>query len=208
MIGTTRAMTDSTGASASTVCYTAFGEKLEASYHRYGYAGSWGYQSHDFPNGNEIPYLHVGWRYYDPGTGRFLQRDPIGIGAGWSVYEYVESIPTLLVDSLGLDWKKDVTDFVEWVYSPITNNKKRITECVKFGTQVAYVDVHQAAANILTAGYAPDFTANRVYPMSAWAHGISVNTSQICLEVACARYGYVTLKKRIIDTALNIWNRL
>ncbi|MCG3132707.1 MAG: hypothetical protein FLDDKLPJ_03573 [Phycisphaerae bacterium] len=102
LIGTTRAMTDSTGASASTVCYTAFGEKLEAGYHRYGYAGSWGYQTHDFPNGNEIPYFHVGWRYYDPGTGRFLQRDPIGIGGGLNVYEYADSEPSAAVDPLGL----------------------------------------------------------------------------------------------------------
>ncbi|MBE7458545.1 MAG: RHS repeat-associated core domain-containing protein [Planctomycetia bacterium] len=102
LIGTTRAMTDYTGASASTVCYTAFGEKLESDFHRYGYAGSWGYQTHDFPDGAPVQYLHVGWRYYDPSTGRFLQRDPMGIGGGANVYAYVLNRPSSTVDPLGL----------------------------------------------------------------------------------------------------------
>lgn len=104
LIGTTRAMTDYTGASASTVCYTAFGEKLEAGHHRYGYAGSWGYQAHDVPNGDPVPFLHVGWRYYDPATGRFLQRDPIGIAGGWNIYEYAGSRPLAGVDPEGLEF--------------------------------------------------------------------------------------------------------
>ncbi len=115
LIGTTRAMTDYTGASASTVCYTAFGEKLEAGFHRYGYAGSWGYQAHDFPNGDPVQFLHVGWRYYDPGTGRFLQRDPIGVHGDWNVYAYVAGSPTNGVDAYGLfEWR-----LPDWVLEPL-----------------------------------------------------------------------------------------
>ena len=102
LIGSTRAMTDYTGASASTVCYTAFGEKLEAGHHRYGYAGSWGYQAHDVPDGDPVQFLHVGWRYYDPGTGRFLQRDPMGVFAGSNVYDYVYGQATVGTDPYGL----------------------------------------------------------------------------------------------------------
>ena len=108
LIGTTRGTTDhlgapALGASGSPVTYTAFGERLDSDdYLRYGYAGSWGYQAHDVPSGDPVQFLHIGWRYYDPSTGRFLQRDPIGIEGGLNVYEYADSEPSAAVDPLGL----------------------------------------------------------------------------------------------------------
>jgi len=45
---------------------------------------------------------HVGARYYDPSSGRFLQRDPIGIEGGANVYAYVRNGPALRVDPPGL----------------------------------------------------------------------------------------------------------
>jgi len=41
-------------------------------------------------------------RYYDSVTGRFLQRDPLGYGAGPNLFEYAESNPIMKVDPLGL----------------------------------------------------------------------------------------------------------
>jgi len=106
-IGTTRAMTDNGGDDEQGVVYTAFGERVGGTDHRYGYAGAWGYRSHDdfacdaeSPE-YEFPYLHVGWRYYDPASGRFLQRDPIGISGGLNVYAYVSNIPTAGIDPMG-----------------------------------------------------------------------------------------------------------
>ena len=82
--------------------YTAFGELVDGDNHRYGYAGAWGYQSHD-----DLPYLHVGYRYYDPNSGRFLQRDPIGVLGGGNVYRYVMNAPANIVDPTGLwSWEK------------------------------------------------------------------------------------------------------
>ncbi|GMU26396.1 MAG: RHS repeat-associated core domain-containing protein [Planctomycetia bacterium] len=121
LIGTTRGTTDhlgapAIGASGSPVTYTAFGERLDSDdYLRYGYAGSWGYQAHDVPNGDPVQFFHVGWRYYDPSTGRFLQRDPIGLNGGWNVYEYATGLPTLLTDPLGLDWWTGVNRAFLWV---------------------------------------------------------------------------------------------
>ena len=45
--------------------------------------------------------MHVGWRYYDPSSGRFLQRDPIGLWGGRNVYEYVRSSPLSWIDPEG-----------------------------------------------------------------------------------------------------------
>ncbi|MGB2985751.1 MAG: RHS repeat-associated core domain-containing protein, partial [Phycisphaerae bacterium] len=102
-IGTTRLMTDSSGAGILPATYTAFGERVSGAMSgpgdRYGYAGRWGYQTHQ-----EFPYLHVGARYYDPATGRFLQRDPIGINGGLNVYLYADASPLIFVDPHGLDF--------------------------------------------------------------------------------------------------------
>ena len=95
LIGTTRDVSYK-GWSTAPAVYTAFGELIDGTNHRYGYAGAWGYQAH--PDESGFPYLHVGARYYDPATGRFLQRDPMGIMGGSNVYEYVRSSPTLWID--------------------------------------------------------------------------------------------------------------
>lgn len=52
--------------------------------------------------------MHVGYRYYDPATGRFLQRDPIGIAGGVNVYLYASNGPTIRVDANGLQSADDV----------------------------------------------------------------------------------------------------
>ncbi len=95
-IGTTRLLTDSPYTTLDAGIYTAFGEPVYATGAagtRYAYAGTWGYQ-HDpeFAAANSpFDALHVGHRYYSPGTGRFFQRDPIRIWGGLNVSGYVRN---------------------------------------------------------------------------------------------------------------------
>jgi len=103
-------MTDVSGSvlASSQSVHTAFGQAIAPNgNHRYGYVGAWGYQSlgpDADPVGFGAPsFLHVGHRYYDPSSGRFLQRDPIGIPGGLNVYEYVRSRPLRRIDPSGLD---------------------------------------------------------------------------------------------------------
>jgi RHS repeat-associated protein len=49
-----------------------------------------------------IRLLHVGWRWYDPALGRFVQRDPLGALAGLNLYVYCGSDPLRRVDPVGL----------------------------------------------------------------------------------------------------------
>jgi len=97
MLGTTRFLTDESGQTIDSAAYTAFGERVTGSSGRFGYVGAHGYQTH-----TEMPYQHVGNRYYDPTSGRFLQRDPIGVGGALNVYAYVANAPTVSVDPSGL----------------------------------------------------------------------------------------------------------
>ena len=105
-IGTSRVLTDGAGLPARRVVYTAFGEPVfseppaqAGGLTRYLYAGAWGYETF---NDAAFPFLHVGERWYDPATGRFLQRDPIGIVAGTNLYSYVRSRPSSRIDPNGL----------------------------------------------------------------------------------------------------------
>jgi RHS repeat-associated protein len=43
-----------------------------------------------------------GFRYYDPVTGRYISRDPLGYNAGPNLYTYVNNNPVTRVDPLGL----------------------------------------------------------------------------------------------------------
>jgi len=102
--------------------YTAFGELVydlapQDTFIRYRYAGDWGYEGRlgSETNGGSdsalgLPYTHVGHRWYDPSTGRFLQRDPVGIRGGLNTYGYVSSNPPMFVDPWGLSGPFDDVD--------------------------------------------------------------------------------------------------
>jgi RHS repeat-associated protein len=95
--------------------YTAFGERVwtagGSTATRYGYAGAHGYEEKLLPKPYGSPdfgFVHVGARWYDPSTGRFLERDPMSVRGGMNLYAYVEGNPLSRIDPLGLrggiDW--------------------------------------------------------------------------------------------------------
>ena len=103
----TRLMSSSGGSSIEPAVYTVFGDHIPGSTttDRFGYVGAWGYQATPIPESpnpdTAFPLLHVGARYYDPSSGRFLQRDPIGVMGGGNVYAYVGNAPTRRIDPKG-----------------------------------------------------------------------------------------------------------
>ncbi|MEN6343704.1 MAG: hypothetical protein ABFE16_00265, partial [Armatimonadia bacterium] len=76
-LGSTIGMTDNTGGLIGSRLYEAFGNALHSSGiggDPYNYVGAYGYYQDTFA-------LHLLWhRWYDAATGRFLSRDPVGLG--------------------------------------------------------------------------------------------------------------------------------
>jgi len=95
---TPEAMTDQSGALVWTADYKPFGEAMVD-------PSSTVVNDFRFPGqilDRETGY-HYNWnRYYDPGTGRYLTADPIGLAGGINLYAYVEGNPVNMIDPSGL----------------------------------------------------------------------------------------------------------
>jgi len=104
VLGSTVALTGSTGAQQTTY-----------SYGPYGVFSATGSNTNDYTyTGREADGLGIDYyraRYYNPATGRFLSEDPMGFaGSGPNLYEYVGDSPTNFSDPTG--WTTYVTNRV------------------------------------------------------------------------------------------------
>ncbi|WP_445262666.1 RHS repeat-associated core domain-containing protein [Pseudomonas sp. EL_65y_Pfl2_R96] len=101
-LGTPQELTDQQGEMAWSAQYRVWGQAIEqrsSSAQRQGLNNPIRFQGqyHDHETG-----LHYNrHRYYDPGVGRFVSRDPIGYAGGINFYQYVIS-PTQWIDPNGL----------------------------------------------------------------------------------------------------------
>ena len=96
-LGTVTDLTDAAGATAKSYSYDAYGNILESPgtlEQAYTYTGR------EFDAESGLSYYRA--RYYDATTGRFLQRDPIGVLNNVNLYPYARNNSTNLVDPLGL----------------------------------------------------------------------------------------------------------
>jgi RHS repeat-associated protein len=96
-LGTVTDLTDSSGVTAKSYAYDAYGNILES-------PGSveqpYTYTSREFDSESGLYYYRA--RYYDPASGRFLQKDPVWLlSKNTNRYPYVESNPLNLKDPSG-----------------------------------------------------------------------------------------------------------
>ncbi|KLN52898.1 type VI secretion system tip protein TssI/VgrG [Variovorax paradoxus] len=105
-LGTPMELTDAGGKVVWSASYRAFGEarmgKAEARTNNIRFQG----QYFDEESG-----LHYNrHRYYDPQTGRYLSKDPIGLAGGLNPFAYAEGNPNYWTDPMGLDpWAQEMT---------------------------------------------------------------------------------------------------
>lgn len=97
-LGSTRALTDSTGAPAATYSYDGYGNLTSQS----GSVGNPFLFSGEYRDAESgLYYLRA--RYYDPATGVFISRDP-ELSSTWEPYGYVADNPLNATDPSGLAW--------------------------------------------------------------------------------------------------------
>ena len=84
----------STGSVEMNVEYDPFGNIISGSL-----VGEYGFSTK--PLINDIDWYYYGFRYYDPVTGRWPSRDPIGEIGGLNLYGFVRNTPVNLVDTDG-----------------------------------------------------------------------------------------------------------
>jgi len=99
--GNTAQVLDGTGAVRSTSAVDAYGKSLGTAPSSDPFAG-FGAQNGYYADA-ETGLLLLGHRYYDPGTGRFVNRDPAGYGGGMNLYGYCLNNPVMDSDPSGLD---------------------------------------------------------------------------------------------------------
>lgn len=98
-MGSVRNVLDNSGASIDTITYGGYGDIInESSPISSATNKAFGYNTE-----LELAVYRLWTRIYDPVTGRFTSRDPIGFAAGDSnLYRYVLNCPTSYVDPTGL----------------------------------------------------------------------------------------------------------
>ncbi|MBU0484112.1 MAG: RHS domain-containing protein [Proteobacteria bacterium] len=106
-LGTPQQMINCSGQVVWSAVYDAFGQasvEVESVVSNLRFPG----QYYDSETG-----LHYNWnRYYDPGTGRYLTPDPIGLAGGLNLFAYVGGDPVNSIDPDGLR-KIDIIDLID-----------------------------------------------------------------------------------------------
>jgi len=110
-LGSTVGLTDASANLVEQITYDSFGNHVASSRTRYTYTG----RERDADTG--LMYYRA--RFYDPGIGRFIGSDPIGLNGGINPYAYVGNHPTSLIDPSGLQ-KQGPQNFLESTKNPFS----------------------------------------------------------------------------------------
>jgi RHS repeat-associated protein len=134
-LGSIVMLTDSAGSVVRSYIYDSFGNVVQQTG---SLANSYTYTARELDAESGLFYYRA--RYYDPKTGRFLQKDPIIPIKRMNWYVYVENNPINLTDPSGRDVCEFITRLVCEVACVV------VCECLEGGLSCALVCAGQAAA--------------------------------------------------------------
>lgn len=90
--------------------------------------------------------IYYGYRYYDPMTGRWINRDPIGERGGVNLYSFVNNNPISLWDSLGL-YQEDGHFYTTYILLYYNGYKKEDAFEIAYYSQLPDEDKKMEAMN-------------------------------------------------------------
>jgi RHS repeat-associated protein len=100
-LGSTRQLANSTGSLTDSYLYDSFGSGLVTSGSTINWLRYNGREGSEFDV--DLVQYFIRARYYDPSTGRFLSRDPVGVNPiDANLYPYAKNRPSMLTDPSGL----------------------------------------------------------------------------------------------------------
>jgi len=116
-LGSVIALTNSNGVVIETYEYSAYGQPQikdsnGAIFSQSQFANLFLYTGSEYDS--ETGLNHMGYRYEDPKTGRWIQEDPIGFkGGDVNLYAYANGMPLMLTDPMGLSSIPGVDDIAK-----------------------------------------------------------------------------------------------
>lgn len=97
-LGTVTSLSNGAGALAQTYTFDSFGKQTAASG---SLTNSFQYTARELDTETALYYMRA--RYFDPGSGRFINEDPIMFGGGRNFYAYTGNSPVVFADPSGLN---------------------------------------------------------------------------------------------------------
>ena len=135
-LGNVRQLSDATGGVTDVLAYDVFGATDGWPTHpnAYFFAGE--------RTDPETGLVFLRARYYEPETGRFISKDPMGIAAALNSYVYVGNDPVDKIDPLGLD---EQTAFEKYINGIVDVNGQDVKNMVYYGINSDRDDAVRAA---------------------------------------------------------------
>jgi RHS repeat-associated protein len=119
-LGSTIALSDPSGQVTDQYVYDEFGglnRKVGATPNPFQYVGQLGVQN----DGTGLYAMRA--RYYDPRSGRFISRDPIGFTGGMNLYGYAGNDPISSIDPSGLF---SLSSAADWVWNGVNKINEKV----------------------------------------------------------------------------------
>jgi RHS repeat-associated protein len=122
-LSTVRDVVNSSGSVVASYEFSEYGQRISSSESGVSSQKTWVGGSSVQDEVADTGLMMMGHRFYDPsgpagGTGRFLNRDPIGFRGSMNLFEYSRSSPTSLMDPSGLEPPASVMDRRLNIYTP------------------------------------------------------------------------------------------